>query len=65
MVGKMLPARDAGPWWTIVRIVPNHDHAVRLAVTLALALNTRVWFNEGPGHFRAVDIDRATGQYSR
>ena len=64
MVGKMLPKRDSGPWWTIVRIVAGRDHAVRLAVTLALAANTRVWFNEGPGKFRVVDIDRDTGRHS-
>mgnify|MGYP003576218284 CR=1 FL=1 len=65
MVGKVLPPRDSGPWWTIVRVVPTQPHAVRLAVTLALALNTRVWFNEAPGRYRAIEIDRETGVHSR
>jgi hypothetical protein len=60
MVGKVLPPKGSGPWWTFIRIVPTQQHAVRLAVTLALALNTRVWFNEGPGQFRAIEIDRET-----
>ena len=64
MVGKVLPPRDSGPWWTIVRIVPTQQHAVRLAVTLALALNTKVWFNECPGKFRAIEVDRDTGAHS-
>jgi hypothetical protein len=65
MVGKVLPPRDSGAWWTIVRIVPTQQHAVRLAITLALALNTRVWFNEAPGRFSAIERDPETGTHSR
>ena len=56
MLGRMLPRSPTDPWWTLISIVPDETDAVREAVTLALAENNRVWFQEGPGRFRPVEM---------
>ena len=56
MIGRTLPRTATDPWWILISIVPDETDAVREAVTLALAENNRVWFQEGPGRFRPVEM---------
>jgi hypothetical protein len=55
MVSKVLPRSAAPAWWIMIEFLPDETDAIRQAVTLALADGTRVWFQEGPGHFRPVE----------
>ena len=59
MIGRMLPRTPTAPWWTLIAIVRDETDALREAVTLALAENSRVWFQEGPGRFRPVAMSTA------
>ena len=54
LIGKTQRRTPIDSWWTLVRVVADETDAVREAVTLALAENSRVWFQEGPGRFRPV-----------
>ena len=56
MIGRTLRRTPTEPWWTLVSIIADETDAVREAVTLALAENSRVWFQEGPGRFRPVPM---------
>jgi hypothetical protein len=56
LIGKTLRRTPIDSWWTLVRVVADETDAVREAVTLALAENSRVWFQEGPGRFRSVPM---------
>ena len=49
MIGRTLSRSPTDPWWTLISIVRDETDALREAVTLALAENSRVWFQEGPG----------------
>ena len=60
LIGKALSRTPVDSWWTLVRIVADETDAVREAVTLALAENGRVWFQEGPGRFRPVPMSAGT-----
>ena len=57
MIGRTLRRLPADPWWMLVSMVADETDAVREAVTLALAENSRVWFQEGPGRFRPVPMN--------
>lgn len=57
MIGRMLPRTPTDPWWALISMVPDETDAVREAVTLALAENNRVWFQEGPGRFMPVEMN--------
>ena len=59
MIGRMLSRTPTDPWWTLISIVRDETDALREAVTLALAENSRVWFQEGPGRFRPVAMSTA------
>jgi hypothetical protein len=55
MIGKVIPRRGLGPWWTFIKIVSAEDDAIRHAVTLALTEDSRVWLQDGPRRFRSVE----------
>ena len=59
MIGRVSRRTPAAPWWTLVSVIGDETDAVREAVTLALAVNGRVWFQEGPGRFQPVDMSGA------
>jgi len=57
MIGRTLRRSATEPWWTLISLIADETDALREAVSLALAENNRVWFQEGPGRFSPVETN--------
>lgn len=54
LIGRAMPEDGEGPWWQYIRTIADQDEALRVAIGLAAASNTRAWLHLEGDQYRKI-----------